>query len=57
MALNPFIPQLFPGNLLCVRYLLGTVHTSSNFILTVAMEVDIFPISQLSKYEDADEIY
>lgn len=56
MALNPFIPQLFPGNLLGVRYLLGTLHTSSNFILTAAMEVDIFPTSQMSKYEDEDEI-
>lgn len=57
MALNPFIPQMLPGNLLCVRYLLGTLHTSSNFILTVAVEVDSFPTSQISKCEDADEVY
>lgn len=57
MALNPFIPQMFPEDLLCVRHLLGTLHTLYNFILSIVIEVDIFPISQISKYEYTDEVY
>lgn len=34
------MPQMFPENLLCVRCLLSTLRSASNFILTVAVEVD-----------------
>lgn len=56
MALNPFIPQMFPENLLCVICLPGTLRTLSNFILCIALEIDFFLISQIDKYDYRDEV-
>lgn len=55
MALNAFIAQIFREKLPHVRHLRGTLHTLSNFILRTALEIDIFLISQIGKYEYRDE--
>lgn len=57
MALNPFIPQMFTENLLTVCQT-PTRHSTYliEFHLSIATEVDTFPISHISRCEYKEEV-